>query len=340
MRNILPLALVLALAFGSVVAQEESPAGGAIRSGEVWKDTAGVPIQAHGGGILFHDGTYYWYGENKAGPTKPEGACGARVDIIGMSAYRSKDLVNWENLGVVLPAVPEDPEHDLHPSKIAERPKVLFNPKTKKFVMWLHVDDKDYKVAKAAVAVADKPEGPFTYLGSVRPDGHESRDMTVFQEEDGSAWLIYSSDANSTLRIARLSEDYLSVEGPSTRHFPGRFMEAPSIFKRDGKYYLIASGCTCWHPNAARSAVADSLTGPWQELGNPCVGEDAELTFRGQGTFVFPVQGKKDLYVFMADRWDTKDLGDSRYLWLPITFKPDGSLEIAWQDSWEPAARE
>ena len=26
-------------------------------------------LQAHGGGVLYHKGVYYWYGENKAGPT-------------------------------------------------------------------------------------------------------------------------------------------------------------------------------------------------------------------------------------------------------------------------------
>lgn len=35
--------------------------------GEVWKDTDGNPINAHGGGLLYHEGTYYWYGEYKKG---------------------------------------------------------------------------------------------------------------------------------------------------------------------------------------------------------------------------------------------------------------------------------
>ena len=30
----------------------------AFRPGEVWLDTAGEPIQAHGGGVLFHEGVY------------------------------------------------------------------------------------------------------------------------------------------------------------------------------------------------------------------------------------------------------------------------------------------
>jgi hypothetical protein len=161
----------------------------ALQPGAVWADTQGKPIQAHGGGILFHEGVYYWYGENKDGPTAKDGACGARVEVVGVSAYKSKDLVNWVPLGLVLSAVPEEPAHDLHPTKILERPKVIYNPGTKKFVMWMHIDDKNYALARAGVATADQPAGPFTYLGSVKPDNTDSRDLTVFQDEDNSAWL-------------------------------------------------------------------------------------------------------------------------------------------------------
>ena len=36
-----------------------------IRPGELWLDTDGNPIQAHGGGIIYINDTFYWYGENK-----------------------------------------------------------------------------------------------------------------------------------------------------------------------------------------------------------------------------------------------------------------------------------
>ena len=47
--------------------------------------------------------------------------------------------------GIVLPAVKDDPNHDLHPSKVLERPKVVYNKKTGKFVMWAHVESADYR---------------------------------------------------------------------------------------------------------------------------------------------------------------------------------------------------
>lgn len=305
-----------------------------ICNGVEWLDSKGNAIQAHGGGVLYHHGTYFWYGENKDGETRADGACGARVEAKGVSAYRSRDLIKWEPLGVVLSANNEI-GHDLNPIGIIERPKVIFNRQTRKFVMWMHIDDKNYKLGKVGVAIADQPEGPFTYLGSLRPNNNDSRDMTLFQDDDGNAYLIHSSENNKTLHIVALSKDYLKVEGPSHRNFVDRSMEAPTLFKCNKKYYLIASGCSGWSPNAARSAVADALQGPWTELGNPCIGPDAELTFRSQGTFILPVQGKSDKFIFMADQWDMKNLGASKYLWLPIELRSDGTLRLEWQKNWD-----
>ena len=94
------------------------------------------------------------------------------------------------------------------------------------------------------------------------------------------------------------------------------------MFKHDGKYYIITSGCTGWSPNAAGYGVADSPLGPFEELlPNPCVGTDANLTFRGQSTHVLPVEGYPDKFIFMADRWNANNLQDSRYLWLPLQFR-------------------
>ena len=84
----------------------------------------------------------------------------------------------------------------------------------------------------------------------------------------------------------------MDYTGKYVRVFPDRLMEAPAIFKKDGTYYFMGSGCTGWAPNAARSASAPSIWGPWTELGNPCEGEGSQLTFNSQSTFILPVAGK------------------------------------------------
>jgi beta-galactosidase len=305
--------------------------------GEVWLDTEGNPIQAHGGGILHFAGYYYWYGENKDGDSwLPE--CnlewdGYRVDAIGINCYSSQDLLNWKYEGIVLPAVKDNPKHDLHIGKVIERPKVIFNKQTKKFVMWMHIDTMDYHYARAGVAVSETPAGSFTYLGSIRPDNCDSRDLTLFQDSDDHAYLIYSSAWNSELHISRLTDDYLKPYGQYARAFvtniKNKGPEAPAVFKYQHKYFIIASHCTGWNPNPAEYAVAKDVMGPWKKMGNPCKGPGAERTFDAQGTFVFQPAGMPGCFIFMADRWNKKDLKDSRYVWLPAAI--DGELvTIRW----------
>jgi len=255
------------------------------------------------------------------------------VDVTGISCYSSSDLYNWKYEGNVLPAVKDDPNHELHTSKVLERPKVLYNRATKQFVMWMHVDSQDYALSHAGVATSDSPTGPFQYIGSLRPNGSMSRDMTVFVDDDGKAYQFYASENNATMHISLLTNDYLKPSGRFVRAFEGRSMEAPTVFKHNGRYYLMASGCTGWAPNEARSAVAESIWGPWKELGNPCRGPESEVTFRGQSTFVLPVANKPGIFILMADRWNQNNLPDSRYLWLPVTFTDKG-FEVRWQTTW------
>jgi beta-galactosidase len=313
--------------------------------GQSWLDTAGKPIQAHGGGILYERGVYYWFGEDKNGPTNLDAAKGLlhRVDVIGVHCYSSTDLYNWKDEGIVLPAVPEDASHDLHPSKVAERPKVIYNPLTRQYVMGLHLDTANYAYARTGVAVSEAPTGPYRYLGSLRPDGAESRDMTLFQDEDGAAYLLHSSEGNATTHVSRLADDYLKPSGQFTRIFEKQSREAPAVFKRKGRYFIISSYCTGWDPNQAEIGAAGAMLGEWEVLGNPCSGPGAEITFKAQSTFVFPVAGKPGAFIFMADIWNKNDLRDSRYVWLPMRFTPAAyppgftgdRVSIAWQDQWD-----
>jgi beta-galactosidase len=125
------LAVALAMSMGSSYAAELIPATAGFVPGEIWRDTAGQPINAHGGGVLFHEGVYYWYGELKEGRTYVPAANyswgGTRVVAGGVSCYSSTNLTDWKNEGIVLPSVPDDPNHDLHCDKVIER-RVLASP--------------------------------------------------------------------------------------------------------------------------------------------------------------------------------------------------------------------
>lgn len=348
-----------------------------ITPGQEWPDRKGEHINAHGGGLLFHEGKYYWYGENRP-------ARGFTTEV-GVEVYSSSDLMNWEDEGVAL-AVSEESGHDIERGCIMERPKVIRNPKTGKFVMLFHLElkGKGYAAARVGFAESDSPVGPFRFIRSLRPNagkwptdfsrrdirkakklkeadykewwtpewreaireglllardvpgGQMSRDMTVYVDDDGKAYHIYSAEENLTLNLAELTDDYLDYTGRYVRIAPGGQNEAPTIFKRDGVYWMITSGCTGWAPNEARMFKAASLWGPWEQLPSPFVGKDAKKSFHTQGTYIFKVEGTEDGFVFMADRWNPQSLKNSRHIWLPIDFEADGTPVIRWVDSWSP----
>jgi len=296
-------------------------------NGKPWADTQGHFINAHGAGVMYYKGTYYLFGEIKKGTTwrvPGQDWEDYRVPAGGVSCYSSTDLKHWKYRGVALSSVKGEPDNDLDTGRVIERPKVIYNSKTHKFVMWMHVDKKDYSYSQSGVAVSSTPAGPYHYIKSYQPNGEMARDMSVFKDDDGKAYLIFSSAQNNTMEICLLSGDYLS---PTTIMHPllvNRRREAPALFKNGGKYYLITSSCTGWSPNAATYAVADNILGPWKEYGNPCKGPGADTTFAAQSAFVLPYHGQ---YIFMADIWNKIDLKKSGYLWLPLTVK-NGVVEI------------
>jgi beta-galactosidase len=306
--------------------------------GEIWYDTDGHPINAHGGGILDDKGTYYWFGEIKKGKTVRVTEDTAwenyRVDAGGVSCYSSKDLMNWKYEGVALAPVTNDSTSDLYPGRVIERPKVIYNAKTKQYVMWMHIDKKDYSYARAGVAISKTVTGPYTYIGSMRPKEAMSRDMTLFKDANGRAYQISSSENNATMHVNELTDDYLKPNDNVKRILVGANREAPTLIKHNNKYYLVTSLCTGWDPNAAIYAVADSMMGDWQIMGNPCIGEGSDKTFNAQSTYILPVVGTKDKYIFMADRWNKTNLSDSRYIWLPLIFEND-KMVIRWYDKWK-----
>ena len=300
-----------------------------MKNGTIWADDAGKPIQAHGGIIIEHDGVYYWYGEDKGAPNaSADGALLARVDVIGISCYSSRNLRDWHHEGVVLPATPDDPKSVLHPSRVVERPKVIYHQETGRFVLWFHADNSTYTAASVGVAVSDSPTGPFKLVRSMRPNGIDSRDMTIFKDTDGVAYLFHSSDWNRTMMISRLTDDYTDLDGFHAPSLIAQSREAPAIMLRNGTYYSVTSGCTGWDPNVALYATSSAVIGHWRLIDNPCTGPNARKTFYGQSTYIFTVGDQPYL---MLDHWKPQNLQTSGYSILPITFTDDG-MEIAWRD--------
>ena len=275
--------------------------------------------------MLEHEGLYYWVGENR----------GEDDRFKAVSLYSSSDLVTWTHINDILTTA-SDPELD---GATIERPKLLFNEQTQRFVLWLHWENgQDYSQARSAVATSSDVAGDYDYEGSFRPLGFESRDQTVFQDEDGAGYLVSATASNADLNIYRLSSDYIQPEELVAHLWPGAFREAPAIFVRDGVYFLVSSGATGWDSNQAKYATATDLAGPWTDLADF---GDAEA-FDSQTAYVLPVNGSEGTtYLYQGDRWAGARGGlvnESDYVWLPLEFPTPETLAMSWAPSLDISA--
>jgi hypothetical protein len=300
-----------------------------IHPGALWPDDRGQHINAHGGGILKVNDTWYWFGEYR-----PKDAVPGRRYV---SCYASTDLVNWKLRG--LPIDMTAPEN-IGPHWVLERPKVFFNAPTKKFVMYMHIDgptdpnepdpNKAYKLARVGVAVSDTVEGPYKYLRSFRPLDQESRDIGQFIDDDGSAYLIFESRPTKGFFIAKLSDDFLEVAEKTA------FIQAPieggALVHHDGLYYLLGSALTGWSPNPNKYATAKDLKGPWSDLHD--IAPPETKTYGAQSTLLLKVVGTKfTTIIFMGDIWHPNAQWDSRYLWMPLDIA-EGKLSLPEPREW------
>lgn len=273
-----------------------------IRPGQVWLDTEGKRIHAHGGSIITVGDTFYWYGENKEKTTP-----GGDIWHWGVRCYASKDLYNWEDKGIIIPPNLDDVNSPLHPTACMDRPHILYNQQTKKYVCWLKIMHGKNKQTEM-VLTAQHVLGPYTVVQEeLRPLGMNAGDFDLAVDStDGKAYY-YFERVHSELICADLTQDYTTVSGYYSTHFPNVqppfVREAPAHFYRQGTHYLFTSGTTGYYPNPSEVACAKTWHGPWTALGNPHRGDTSRCSFNSQISSVFKHPGKKDLYIALADRW-------------------------------------
>jgi hypothetical protein len=285
-----------------------------LESGITIKDTRGDVLHAHGGGIIKVGDYFYWYGENRYDDQS----------FKSVRLYRSRTLQNWEFVKDILT---DRSDADLNSAKI-ERPKIIYNRRTQQFVMWMHKEGSDnYGQARAAVAVADKIDGNYTYRGSFRPLDFMSRDCTAFVDDDGSAYFLSAANENADLHLYKLTDDYTAISSLVQKIWVGQKREAPALIKRNGVYFILSSTTSGWDPNQARFGTASSLSGTWstpQNIGN-------STTFDSQPTYILPIEGTQTRsYLYLGDRWMDPNYQDSKYVWLPLSFPTNTTMAFSW----------
>ncbi|QBE95490.1 hypothetical protein PMF13cell1_01011 [Blautia producta] len=271
-----------------------------IKPGKTWLDTEGKRIQAHGGSVICVDQKFYWYGENK------EKTMGAdELWHWGVRCYSSDDLCEWKDEGVIIPPDLDDPTFPLHPNSMMDRPHIIYNEKTKKYVAWLKIMNDP---SGFAVLTADHILGPYEMVDPhVNPFGQLVGDFDLYVDEKTGKGYVISEKPHTAVYCADLNEEYTAAQGTYSEHFPHEAppisREAPAHFVRNGKHYLITSGTTGYFSNPSEAAVADELHGPYKVLGNPHPSDTSKTSFNSQISSVFKHPYKDDLYIAIADRW-------------------------------------
>lgn len=309
-----------------------------------WKDNHGQLINAHDGGVIFTNGKYYWYGLALRPLGRDTLENNGAATTTGINLYSSNNLNNWIYEGVILPTS-TDKNNLLRSPMRMERPKIIYNHKTKKYVMWFHYvgypgnHKQNIGYADAGIAVADKITGPFKFLGYTRPinDSGAVKDCSLFVDDDSSAYFIYDRklpNGSRCLHIVKLSDDYLHATDQWTKIDIASRREAPAIIKQDGIYYLVTSDVSGWKSNAAKTYKTNNLFGTWTDIGNPCVGDQKETTYNTQCTYAFKVHGKKNLSVIMLERHNTNNFLKCSYVWLPIVISNNQELNFPYLKTW------
>jgi beta-xylosidase len=219
-------------------------------------------------------------------------------DGVNIQVARSEDLINWEELPDALPRLPEWAVQEFG---YAWAPGIAKPAESDEYLM--------YFTARYAIntggtqciglAASPQPEGPYQPVGEepivcqIQEGG--SIDADFYTDEDGRQYLLWKSDANSrgglpVIYIQPISPDGRSLEGePSQlltvdRRWEGQVVEGPTMYKREGKYYLFYSANAFNSPDyAVGYATSDSITGPYDKFPDPILKTNLRAGIVGPG---------------------------------------------------------
>lgn len=280
-----------------------------ITNGNMWIDSEGNDVQAHGAGFLKVGDTWYMIGEDRSSSWHPD-----------VNMYSSKDLVNWTFERKIIENHTTHP--DLGSKRMIERPKLMYCAKTKQYVVWCHWESSNYAASEAGVFYSNTVNGPYTYHWGGRPLGVKSRDCNIFVDDDGTAYFISTIEENQHLGLFRLSDDYLSAV-EYTELFKWKSREAPAIVRVGDTYYMLSSACTGWDPNPCMLSYSKSLTEGWSELKQ--VGN--RIAYDTQAASILTIEGtKQTTHLYVGDRWQDPRLPESKTIIFPISFTADSCV--------------
>eukprot|EP00052_Salpingoeca_macrocollata_P004591 m.42209 g.42209 ORF g.42209 m.42209 type:complete len:398 (+) comp14319_c0_seq1:50-1243(+) len=286
-------------------------------------------------------GPFYFYGMSYG--TCQEQGCGSGdcgfLLTHNITLYTTPDLASgtFTFQADVLPVADR-------PAGVYYRPKVVYNPNTKLYVLWVNwlPNRRDFEKSSYLAATSPTPQGPFKVQNSAVPLRYGiGGDFDLFVDTDGSGYIIYTSlEENHSISVEALSSDFLSSANKSSGLVSsGPCFEAPAMFKRDNMYVIIYGPCCCFCSEGSANVAYSSTSplGPFMhagDLGNPG---------HAQQNFVIQVPTPNGTeYIWTGDRWGSapdKVIDHDFQYWAPLQFGPasrfiksSGNDSIYWEN--------
>lgn len=247
---------------------------------------------------------------------------------VNVPAYRSNNLVDWHYVGDALPVIPSWAARGK-----TWAPEVLqLSPS--QFVLFFAAEDKDSGKQCLGRATGTNPTGPFTSNDPrpflCHPGKAATIDPSPFRDADQKLYLLWKTreDRPDGSKLTQIWIQPLTPQGVLAESTPqslisndlpweGKHVEAPSLVKHRGRYFLFysAGASTAMHYSISY-ATADKVVGPYDKAPeNPIVRSNASL--RGPGhQSVYPLSQDSYILFFHANFPERKALnpGAARYV--------------------------
>jgi beta-xylosidase len=255
---------------------------------------------------------------------------GTNAGSTNVQVARSNDLVHWAMLADALPDLPAWVQ-----AGYTWAPSVAALGGARGYVLYFVAHDRASGRQCIGVASSPRPEGPFQSPGA-RPllcqvDLGGSIDPAAFVDDDGGRYLLWKNDGNCcqlpvALWIQPLTDDGLSLSGSAVRllspdqAWEGTVVEAPSLSKRDGQYYLWYSANSYLSTQYAIGyATSATLLGPYRKTTGPLL-----ATSTTGGAALGP--GGEDILAQSDNTWLVY------HAWDPtLTYRRPGLARLQWQ---------
>lgn len=246
-------------------------------------------------------------------------------------AFSSPDLVHWQKH-----------ERVLERAAIGWARRAMWAPaiveKDGRYFLFFGANDiqRDGETGGIGVAVADRPEGPFTdYLGEPLvgrfENGAQPIDQFVFRDGDGQYYLLYGGWRHCN--IARLRGDFRGFEPFADGEVfheitPPGYVEGPLMFERGGRYYFMWSEGGWTGPDySVAYAIADSPLGPFRRIGK-ILQQDPQVATGAGHHSVIAVPGHDVGYIVYHRRPLGETDGNHRVVCIDrMQFDADGRIE-------------